>query len=274
MVQSMHVRDELDQSIRWDVVAVIALISLVGVLGFKLLWMIEGYRAAVLKLPPDVILSIHPITRMVLVGVGVLIVYRMAKRGSQKTMGLVIGWSNAIKGIGIGFACTLPMLLLGLASDKFMPGKYEILHASLMPGLTEEIFYRAFMFGLLVQIARCPMWTTAIVTGVVFGLAHVSLTPGEGKTILGQINFGIAMIAVGGFMYAWIYHASKWNLWVVIACHTGMNLWWEVFELDKLPREYGAWLTLARIASIGLVVLFVMHFKMLGSPQRSTIKRE
>ncbi len=269
----MHERDELDQSIRWDIVVVIALISLVGVLGFKLLWMIEGYRASILKLSPDVILSIHPITRMVLVGVGVLIVYRMAKRGQQKTMGLMIGWGNAIKGIGIGLTCSLPMLLLGLLSDEFSLYWRQIVHGSIMPGLTEEVFYRAFMFGLLVQVARCPMWTTAIVTGIVFGLAHVDITPEEGQTIIGQLGFWIAMIAAGGFMYAWIYYASNWNLWVVIALHAGMNLWWDMFDLTSTPL--GGWgATGARVLSVGLVVLFVMYFKVLGSPQRSTIKRE
>ena len=148
-----------------------------------------------------------------------------------------------------------------------------IIHGSIMPGLTEEIFYRAFMFGLLVQVARCPMWTTAIITGVVFGLAHVDITPEEGQTIIGQLGFWIGMIAAGGFMYAWIYHASNWNLWVVIALHTGMNLWWDMFDLTSTP--IGGWgATSARILSVGLVVLFVMHFKLLGSPLRSTIVRE
>ena len=260
-----------EERIRWDVVCVIALISVVGVLGFKLLWLLESYRSLLRSWPVDVQYLIHPLMRMVLVLIGYSIVQRMVDTQHRGTMGLAIGWSGMLKGCAIGFLSTIPMLLLGILSDEYSPSRIEIVHGSLMPGVTEEIFFRAFMFGLLVQVGRCPMWPTAILTGVIFGLAHVDITPEEGETILGQLGFWIAMIGVGGFMYAWLYRESRWNLWLVIALHTGMNFWWGIFDLNSTPL--GSWgATLVRVVSVGLAVLFVMHYKVLGSREGSTIE--
>lgn len=186
------------------------------------------------------------------------------------TLGLLVGWKNAILGIVVGFACTLPMLALGLASP-LMPANKYLVFSTIFPGFTEELVYRAIGFGLLVQIARMNLWVAAVLTSVAFGLAHINFTPDPGETIIGQLGFWIAMIALGGFMYAWIYAGARWNLWVVIALHAGMNLWWELFDLTKSPL--GGWgATIARIVSVGLVVLFVFHFKVFDRPRRTMIQ--
>lgn len=257
-------------SVQWDVVAIIAAITLVGVLGPKLLWMLDGYRAVVVQFPIDVQFLIHPMFRMVLALIGWAIVMKRAEGPCRATMGLGVGWGLGLKAFTLGFACTLPMLALGLVSEYSGTNRYDILYGAISPGVMEEIFYRALMFGLLVQIARTPMWTTAIVTGIVFGLAHVDITPDEGETILGQLNMWIAIIALGGFMYAWIFFESRWNLWVVIALHIGMNLWWGMFDLTSSPLGgFGA--TLSRIVCVGLVVLFVFGMRVLEPRKNPTI---
>jgi len=258
-------------SVQWRVVGIIALISLIGVLGFKLLWMIDGYRSVVKSWSYDAQYLVHPTMRMLLVAIGAAVVFQKSQPNSLVTMGLCPGWAKALKGLGVGFVCTLPMLALGLMSESFTPSRYEIMYTAITPGVTEEIFYRAFMFGLLVQVARCPMWTTAIITAIVFGLAHVDLTPDEGHTIIGQLRPWIAMIGLGGFMYAWLYWKSRWNLWIVIALHTGMNLWWDMFDLTMTPLgNWGA--TGVRILSVGLAVLFVVYFRVLSDGKGSTIE--
>ncbi|MFG0298811.1 MAG: CPBP family intramembrane glutamic endopeptidase [Phycisphaerales bacterium JB047] len=261
------------REIRWGVVGLIAGVTLVGILGPKLLWMNAGYTNLVGSWPIDVQFLIHPVLRMVLVLVGWLLVLRLKPVGASATMGLVIGWVPALKGIGVGLVCTLPMLFVGLMSSSYTPSHYEILYTGLSPGLTEEIFYRAFMFGLLVQVGRCPMWATAVITGIVFGLAHVDLTPNAGETIMGQLGPWIGMIALGGFMYAWLYWESGWNLWLVIALHTGMNLWWDMFDLTLTPLgNWGA--TGSRIVSVGLVVLCVVGLRVFGKRPAATIEHE
>ena len=262
------------QPIRWSIVAVIALFTILGVLGPKLLWTLKGYQQTVWSWPVDAQYMIHPVMRMVLVAIGTIIVLKMSKGTPRPTprpsMGLAIGWPRATKGFLLGFVCTLPMLFLGFICRTASPSHYEVLYTAISPGLTEEIFYRAFMFGLLVQAARVPMWPAAIITAIIFGLAHIDITPDAGQTILGQLNAWNAMIAVGGLMFAWLYVLSRWNLWLVIALHIGMNLWWDMFDLTDTPfGAVGA--TLARIIPIGLAVMFVMGASSQRTGDTSTI---
>ncbi len=262
-----------NDSVRWGIVSLITLFVFVGILGPKLLWMDSGYASLVRSWPLDVQFVIHPTMRMLLVLLGWVLVMRMRASGTDVSMGLLIGWRRAFMGIGIGLLCSLPMLILGFMSTSFTPNRYEIMHMAIAPGLTEEIFYRAFLFGLLVQVARCPVWTTAIITGIVFGLAHVDITPDEGKTIVGQLGPEIAMISLGGFMYAWLFWESRWNLWLVIALHASMNLWWDMFDLSVTPL--GSWgATGARVLSVGLVVLLVFGLRVLGPGPGATIGDE
>lgn len=259
-----------ENGIRWGIVAFIASITIVGVLLPKALWMVEGYRDFVIQLPIDAHFLIHPAFRMLLVLIAVGYVHVLRGEDERPSMGLLVGWGLGIKAFVLGFACSLPMLALGLLSEFSGTNRYEIMYGAISPGITEEIFYRALMFGVLVQCARTPMWTTAIVTGIVFGLAHVDLTPAPGQTIVGQLNLWNALIALGGFMYAWMYYESRWNLWVVIALHIGMNLWWDMFDLTSSPLGgFGA--TLSRIVCVGLVVLFVFGLRVLEPEKNPTI---
>lgn len=256
--------------IRWGVVGLVAVCAIVGTLGPKLLWMNDAYRGTIGTLPIDALLLIHPAMRMVLVLIAWGLLMQLREPGQRITVGLGVGWGNSLKGLAIGFGCTLPMLVLGLLSDSFTPSRVEVIHGAISPGLTEEIFYRALLFGLLVQMGRTPMISTAVVTGIVFGLAHIDITPDEGETIVGQLNLWNALIALGGFMYAWLYFESRWNLWVVIALHAGMNLWWDMFDLSATPL--GGWgATISRIAAVGLVVFFVVGLRVFGPAPRATI---
>lgn len=208
--------------------------------------------------PYDLQYLVHPAFRMTLVLIAWLIIRHQASPHQHPRLGLLVGLKRAMIGFGVGFGCALPMLLLGLFAsvrDEFNP-RY-IAYTTLMPGLTEEVFYRAFAFGLLVQLARWRLWPAAIFTGIVFGLAHVDFSPDPGETILGQLGPWIAMIGVGGVMYAWLYERAAWNLWPVIALHFAMNLWWDIFDLNSSPLGV-AGATATRVLSIGLAVYFVV----------------
>lgn len=268
-VQSSSARSRL------HVVVVIFVTTVLGVLGFKFLWMVDGFRFVVRSWSPDLQYLVHPSMRMVLVLIAWWLIRHVLRkdtdRSEQKpTMGLLIGWGRAWNGLVLGLVCSVPMLLLGMLSTEFTPSRYEIMYTAISPGLTEEIFYRAFLFGLLVQVVHWRMWTAAVVSGLIFGLAHIDITPDEGETILGQFGFWIGMIGLGGVMYAWLYARSGWNLWVVIALHAGMNLWWDMFDLIATPLG-GLGATGARILCVGLAVLFVMHYRVLGVGRGSTI---
>lgn len=257
---------------RWAVGAILVVSTLVGILVPKLLWMTDWYPNWAGSLQLDVLYLTHPVFRMLLVLGAWLLIRAIATEQDRPRLGLGVGWSNAILGITIGLSATLPMLALGLWSESFHIERL-LVHTTLIPGITEEIFYRALLFGVLVQTVRMNPWISAVLTGIIFGLAHVDITPDEGETILGQLNMWLALIGIGGFMYAWIYWKAPWNLWVVISLHFAMNLWWDVFEMNQTPLG-GLGATLARILSVGIVVYLVIFRRALDPDRSSTIDHD
>lgn len=259
--------------IRWGIVVFLTIVAIIGILTPKVLWMFEGYRHVIWSMPIDVQYVFHPMFRMFLTLIAWFVIITMTERANRPKMGLCVGWVLGLKAFLIGFACTLPMLALGLMSEYSGTSRYDIMYGAISPGLTEEIFYRALLFGMLVQVARVSLWPAAIITGVVFGLAHIDLTPDQGQTIIGQLNLWNAMIGLGGVMYAWMFYESRWNLWVVIALHIGMNLWWGMFDLSSSPLGgFGA--TLSRIVCVGLVVLFVFGLRVFEPTKNPTIEHD
>jgi membrane protease YdiL (CAAX protease family) len=143
------------------------------------------------------------------------------------------------------------MLLLGL----FCPGRAfggMLFYTTFLAGLSEELLFRGFAFGLLVQLGRMRVWSAAILTGVIFGLVHLVNVGVRDLPLSGQVPW-IGMIALGGVLYAWLFWRWRYNLWLVITLHTLMNLWWGVFELDA--STLGSWgATASRVLTIALAI--------------------
>ena len=212
----------------------------------------------------DIQYMVQPIFRMILVLIGWMMINRLdvVKAQGRPTMGLRVGWAQAISGATLGLMCSLPMLALAALCERKGLSR-DLVYSTIVSGFAEEVFYRAFAFGLMVQVLRLRLWPAAILTGVLFGLAHLIHASVRAEPIMDQIGW-IGMIAVGGLMYAWLYERAHWNLWIVIMLHAGMNLWWDTFDLTSSSMgDWGA--TIARILSIGLAVYFVVFRGVLGS---------
>jgi uncharacterized protein len=77
--------------------------------------------------------------------------------------------------------------------------------------LSEEIFFRGFMFGGLRR--RLPMWAAALIAGAVFGLLHYT----------GPDSIGVVpQLAVLGVLLAWLYERTG-SLWPPIILHVANN---------------------------------------------------
>jgi len=76
--------------------------------------------------------------------------------------------------------------------------------------LSEELFFRGFMFGGLRR--SMSLWPAALVSAVVWGLLH-----------LGGGNIGVAIqLALFGVILAWLYERSG-TLWAPVLAHTINN---------------------------------------------------
>lgn len=235
----------------------------------KVIWQSPGFIQRIGTLGADAFLLFSPVSRVVIVLLGLLTLRIAVRRRPSYTLGFRVGWKRFLFGSAFAIACTLPMGLLAILSDPTLAARF-IAHTTLVPGLNEEFVFRAFAFGLLVRAARWRVWPAAILTGVIFGLIHVNFTPPEGQTILGQVfSFWILLIAIGGVTYAWLFYRSGWNLWLVIWLHTMMNFWWDAFNLNSSSLGGGG-ATAARIATVAIAITTIelVHNGVIRGPFR------
>lgn len=245
--------DSQSRSIRVLPTCIVLGFLVFGVVGPKLISDFTSIRQQLAAFSVDALFMFRPTLWMLAVLLGCLVLRWSSRERTRYHLGLRTGWTRAMIGVAFGLLCTLPMGLLAIWCDPEFEPRF-LAYSTIVPGVTEEVLFRAFGFGLLVQVARWRVWPAAIVTGIIFGLAHIDITPPEGTTILGQIfTFWIFMISLGGVLYAWLFYRSGWNLWIPIALHVAMNMWWDTFDLTSSPLGGGG-ATGARIATVTIAV--------------------
>lgn len=156
-----------------------------------------------------------------------------------------------------------PALLLALATTAILPIGYalagplqlgletpvELMRSAVLPGIAEELLYRALLFGFLFRFAGWGFLPAGLVGALVFGAAHLYQggDPVEALAIAG-------LTTAGGLWFSWLYAEWRFNLWVPIAFHILMNGWWTLFDVADDALGTGASVGL-RAAVIALSVL-------------------
>ena len=135
--------------------------------------------------------------------------------------------ANALDAFKMAFVFCLPMLLgyAFLAGFKVSLTWRGFLLGCLMAAFSEELFYRGFVFGQLFRFAGWGFLTAGLLNALVFGSAHLYQAGDWGSAV------GIfAITALGGLWFAWLYIEWGNNLWMPVAMHFFMNLWWSAFD--------------------------------------------
>lgn len=138
------------------------------------------------------------------------------------------GWGGPLWVLLASLTCWLGLALLGTPSTALTALDATML-AVLFP-LAEEVLFRGLGFVLLVKIVRAPWPWLALPQALLFGMVHWLGFGGldGGGTAL----FVGAVIALGGFIFAWLDHFDGDTLWCGLILHVSMNLAWNVFSLD------------------------------------------
>jgi len=227
---------------------VILLCFVVAVVVPKAFFRSDWYRANATDYSIHLRLWIQPMIWTGCIAAGWFLLGQIGRRDGA-TLGVLIGKRRAVVGASVGFACSLPMLVVGLLSPQ-ETDLSRLFYRTAQAGFFEEWLFRAFAFGLLVQLARWRIWPAALFSGAVFGLIHLGNYSLEG--LMDEAG-GLAFIGLGGVLYAWLFWRWNWNLWVVIALHLFMNLWWELWILDQ--NSLGVWaVTGSRIVAVGAAI--------------------
>jgi len=124
--------------------------------------------------------------------------------------------------------CWLGLALLGTPNTALTTLDATML-AVLFP-FAEEVLFRGLGFVLFVKIVRGPWPLLALPQALLFGWVHwLGFGGVDGG---GTALFVGAVIAFGGFIFAWLNHLDGDTLWCGLVLHVSMNLAWNVFSLD------------------------------------------
>ncbi|WP_313146420.1 CPBP family glutamic-type intramembrane protease [Stenotrophomonas sp.] len=163
--------------------------------------------------------------------VAVLLAALLRPRGVGLAASLGLRWNGASGPAWVLLAslpCWLGLAMLGTPNTALTALDASML-AVLFP-LAEEVLFRGLGFVLLVKIVRGPWPLLALPQALLFGMVHwLGFGGFEGG---GIALFVGAVIALGGFIFAWLDHLDGDTLWCGLTLHVSMNLAWNVFSLD------------------------------------------
>lgn len=153
------------------------------------------------------------------------------------------------QGLGAAFIMTLPMLIgYAWVADFAINIDWgrDFLFGTIAAPFFEELFFRAFLFGLLYRYAGWGLWPVTLLDGLVFGLIHL----GQGDSF-GAAGAVFAVTAAGAVGFSILYKEWGWNLWLVIFLHALMNFYWMAFDVAQNAAG-GMWANVFRMATIAI----------------------
>lgn len=172
--------------------------------------------------------------------------------------------------LGLALGCSA-IVLAGLAATSTpLPADrlaLELVRSALLPGIAEELLFRAFLFGFLFRFAGWGFLPAALLSSLVFGLEHVwqGGDPVEAA--------GIALLTgVGGLWWSWLLVEWRWNLWVPIAFHVLLNGYWTAF--DAADNALGSGMSVAlRLGCMLLSIIVTLALARRRGGRRLTGRR-
>jgi len=180
--------------------------------------------------------------------------------------GLIYGFRNLYnvfglsKGFPIGilfaFITVMPMFIssaiIGNVSTDIK--LFSLFHTTVLAGFFEEVFFRAFLFGILYRKLKWGFIPASVLGAFFFGLGHIY----QGNNVLHTIGV-FFVTAIGAAWFAWLYVEWENNLWVPIFLHIFMNFSWIFFEVGSNALG-GVFINIFRAVTIALTILITILY--------------
>ncbi len=173
-------------------------------------------------------------------------------RGIIRDLGLS---ALVLPAIAFALVASSPMLI-GFAFTRSLTPHIQILpllFLTVFSPLVEEIEFRGFGVRNLQRETGLPFWSAVWPSALLFGLGHIE--KGQRWQEMAGLFF---LLGAGGVIFAWLVY--RWqNLWVCVALHIAMNLWWELFSVAK--TAIGGWLPFVlQNMSIVLAIIVTLYW--------------
>lgn len=165
-----------------------------------------------------------------LLAVGLM--YYTGLRGISRELGLS---APVLPATAFALIASSPMLI-GFAITRSLTPHIDLLpllFLTILSPLVEEIEFRGFGVRQLQRGTGWPFWVVVWPSALLSGYGHLE----QGQSL--QEMAGLFLLTgAGGVTFAWLVY--RWqNLWVAVALHICMNLWWELFSVAK--TAIGGW---------------------------------
>lgn len=176
---------------------------------------------------------------------------------------------NPLPGLLRAFTAVVPMLvgygvLFSLNPDYSL---YEFFAGSFFPGVTEELIYRAFFFGIFFYQLKIGFVPSILLVSVSFGYMHYA----QSNILVESVSI-FAITAFGSTLFAWLYVEWDKDLWFPIFLHMSMNFAWGLFDTG-VETALGGWgLNVFRVLTIIVVItLTIRKIRSTKSITKSTL---
>jgi membrane protease YdiL (CAAX protease family) len=235
-------------------VAIVVLIALtLATYMHEILARLAAYRALHRKYPFYVAESLDKIAEAVLCCLAIYLLYRFGFSAILRELGLA---ASVLRGISFAILASAPMLV-GFALTRSIPPRLaapNLLFLTVFSPIVEELEFRGFGFWQLYRRARWPLWLAILPPAILFALGHIE--KGQDWREMASI---FLLTGTGAAVFSWLLKEWK-NLWIPIAMHICMNLWWEIFRVAK--TAVGGWFPFAlQTASILLAIVLTVVAK-------------
>jgi uncharacterized protein len=202
--------------------------------------------------------SIDKVAGACLCLVTVWLMSRTGPRGVLREVGL---YAPILPAFAFALIASSPMLL-GFALTRSLTPHLQLrplLFLTVLSPIVEEIEFRGFGVLQLKRRTGWPFWIVVWPSALLFGYGHVE----QGGTLLESIELFLLLTA-GGVTFAWL--AQRWQtLWVPVALHICMNLWWELFSVAR--SAIGGWFPFVlQTITILVAILLTLYGKRQRTP--------
>jgi membrane protease YdiL (CAAX protease family) len=125
-------------------------------------------------------------------------------------------------------ACCIPMTLgYAFLSSELELALSGIITGSIYAGVFEELIFRAALFGVLFHYCRWGFIPAALISSIIFGLGHIY----QGHDVISAV-MALAVAAIAGTWFAWLYCECGYRIWFPMFMHTFMNAAYGIFGMS------------------------------------------
>lgn len=236
----------------WLVAAVTLVVLIVTSNAHELLSLLSAYRQLHRTAPFYYVESIDKISGAFLCVLAILLLRRAGLRDAARELGLS---APVLPAITFALGVSLPMLI-GFAFTRSLNSRLQIpslLFLTVFSPFIEELEYRGFGVRQFQRGTGWPFWAVVWPSAILFGLGHVE--KGQSVQEMAALFFitGSGAVLVSWLLYRWQ------NLWIPVALHICMNLWWELFSVAR--TTIGGWFPFAmQTLTMLLAILVTLYF--------------